>query len=253
MRPIRRSARIRVLLPLVACLGLLAACDEGPTGPGAQAQPAGGRMWVAVALPRDLPDARTWLPFLSAGKGTSSAGLRQVQALRESGKRLRKQGNLEGALRAEEEASRVAASSLKKAPDHATVSGAMEALDAWIGRAEEAYQHHPLQEIGDGLTAVRMERETAARALARGDTLAAVVHLAGAAAEAREQSPAAVALRVFARAEEVVKAGKLPREDAGRADRLLRYAREAVLTGDPDRAFRRAVYALQLVESYPAR
>ncbi|MBV9774016.1 MAG: hypothetical protein JO040_08710 [Gemmatimonadetes bacterium] len=253
MRPIRRSDWIRVLLPAVACLGLLAACDEGPTGPGSQAQPAGGRMWVAVALPRDLPDDRTWLPFLSAGKGTPSPALQRVQALQETAKKLRKRGDLEGSLRKEEEASRVAAASLTAPPPRAAVADALASLDRWTGRAEEAYERHPLQELSDGLGAVRQERDAAAAALTRGDTLAAVGHLAQAAAEARQHSPAAVALRVFARAEEVVKSGRLPKEEAARADRLLRYARDAVLTGDPDRAFRRAVYALQLVESYAAR
>ncbi|HEV2146025.1 MAG TPA: hypothetical protein VGR37_01265, partial [Longimicrobiaceae bacterium] len=61
-----------------------------------------------------------------------------------------------------------------------------------------------------------------------------------------------VALRAFERAEAMVRehGRTLPRTQAARVERLLGWAREAVLTDDPERAFRRAVYALQLVEQY---
>lgn len=251
MRFARPDGLRALLRPALFCLAL-SACQDDVTGPSALVQPAGGKTWVAVRAPAGLPDDRTWLPFVSARKGERTAVSLRVQALREEGKRLRREGDLEGARRTEETAAQTAAGGLAVAPDAPTVSAAVEALEAWSREAEAALDGGEVPELAAALETVRGARADAAGALARGDTMEAVGHLARGATAAREQAPAAVALRVFARAEAVVREREavMPREEAARAERLLRWAREAVLTGDPERAFRRAVYALQLVERY---
>jgi hypothetical protein len=230
---------------VLACALLLAGCEDAPTASTAHVQSAGGRLWVAVSPPRALPDARTWLPFLERGDG----GTGRVEAFREKARRLRWRGALEEAARAEEEAARVAAASLSRAPGARVVGEALAGVDAWLGAAERALASAPSRELARGVLAVRAAREAAARALSRADTLGSVARLAAAAERARAHSPGAVALRVFARAEARMRAGKLSRADSLRAERLLRHAREAILTGDSRRAFRRATYALQLVDT----
>jgi hypothetical protein len=251
MRSVRPSG-LRALAASACCCLALAACRDDLTGPSAQAHPAGGRMWVAVTPPRGLPDDRTWLPFVSARKGEDAPAALRVQALRDEGRRLRRAGDLDGALKAEERAAETAAGGMARVPDRATMAAALESLDAWTREAEGVLEAGAVPELGAGIGAVRAARADAAAALAAGDTMAAVGHVARAATAAREQAPAAVALRIFARAEAVVRERQkeMPKSQAQRAERLLRWAREAVLTGEPERAFRRAVYALQLVERY---
>ncbi len=243
--------RLHALAPLLCCSLALAACRDDLTGPVTHAQSAGGRLWVAVTPPRDLPDAGTWLPFLSAVKGgKDGAAALRVKALRDEARRLRRGGDPEGSVRAEEQAAQAAAGSLAVVPDRLTMTAALEAVDDWTREAEEADATGAVPELKAALEEVRSARAGAAGALARGDTLEAVGHLSRASAAARRQAPDAVALRVFARVEAAVRERALPPSDAKRAARLLGWARDAVLTGDPERAFRRAVYALQLVESH---
>ncbi|MET0399525.1 MAG: hypothetical protein ABW277_22230, partial [Longimicrobiaceae bacterium] len=111
-----RPKGLRALLAPACCCLALAACQDDLTGPSAQAHPAGGRMWVAVSPPRGLPDERTWLPFLSARKGERTPAVLRVQALREDAKRLRRAGDLDAALRAEERAAETAAGALAAVP-----------------------------------------------------------------------------------------------------------------------------------------
>jgi hypothetical protein len=238
------SRRTRRTILLAACALALAGCEDAPTASSAHVQSAGGKLWVAVSPPRPLPDARTWLPAL--GKGEAAG---RVEALRDRARRLRSRVELEEAVRTEEEAARLAASSLGRAPSARVVREALGAVDAWTGAAERTLLAAPSPELAQGVLGVRREREAAGRALARGDTLAAVGHLATAAGVARGWSPHAVALRVYARAESRVRRAGLSRPDSLRAERLLRHARQAVLTGDSGRAFRRATYALQLLDA----
>jgi len=251
MRSTRRNGLRALLIPACCCLAL-AACQDEVTGPSAATHPAAGKTWVAVRPPRGLPDDRTWLPFLSPRKGERTWAAAQVQALREEGKRLRREGDLDGALRAEEQAARTAAEGLARVPDRATVGAALDALDAWVREAEDAVEGASLPDLALAADTVRAAHAAAGAALARGDTLAAVASIARGASVAREHAPGAVALRIFARAEAVVRRHErvMPELQAARAERLLRWARAAALAGDPERAFRRAVYALQLVERY---
>lgn len=247
----RRSPRKTGLRALLAALALplaLAACEDGPTGPTAHVHPAGGRLWAAVVPPRELPDARTWLAALGREGGAGGEAARGARALLDEARSLRRRGALREALLREDEAMRAAAAALSAPPERRVVADALEGVDRWLGAADGALGAGPLPEVEEAVAEVRAARGDAARALAGGDTLAAVRHLATAASRARRHAPEAVALRAFARAGEVVRAGALSRSDSLRAERLLRHAREAVLTGDPERAFRRAVYALQLVE-----
>lgn len=249
--PMRRSPSRPGLRALLAALALplaLAACEDGPTGPTAHVHPAGGRLWAAVVAPRDLPDARAWLAPLADGGGAGEEAARGVRGLLDEARTLRRRGALQEALLREEEALRAAAAGFSAPPARRVVVDALEGVDRWIGAAEGALQAGPLPEVEAGVAEVRASRGAAESALAEGDTLAAVRYLAAAASRARRHAPDAVALRAFARAGEVVRGGALSRTDSLRAERLLRHAREAVLTGDPERAFRRAVYALQLVE-----
>lgn len=245
-------AGLRALAASACCCLALAGCRDDVTGPSAQAHPAGGRMWAAVSPPGGLPDDRTWLPFLSARKGERTPAAERVEALRQKGRLLRKTGDLDGALRAEQLAAETAAGALAKAPDARTVGAALDALDAWAREVEGKLEETRVPELAASLETVLSSREGAAAALARGDTLEAVGHLARASSAAREQAPDAVAVRVFARAEAIVREHErdMPARERARAERLLRWSRDAVLTGDPERAFRRAVYALQLVERY---
>lgn len=241
------SMRVRKPAPrllLAACALALAACEDAPTSPTAYRHPAGGTTWVAVSSPRGLPESRTWLPFV---QGRADAAKR-VEVLREEARRLRGSGELEAALRAEEAAHRLAAASVDRAPDAATLLQGFAAVDAWIGAAGRAVVSTPSPELEEAVAEVRRERARAGTLLAAGDTTGAVVHLSGAAAAARAHAPGAVALRIYARADSLVRTAGLSRGDSIRAVRLLRHTREAILTGHSGRAFRRAAYALQLVD-----
>ena len=138
MRSTRPSGLRALLAPACCCL-VIAACEDDLTGPSAHAHPAGGRMWVAVTPPRGLPDDRTWLPFVSARKGESAPAALRVQGLREEGKRLRREGDLEGALRAEELAAETAAGGIARTPDRATMLAALGSLEAYIGAVDHPY------------------------------------------------------------------------------------------------------------------
>jgi len=241
-----RTSRLRALARTALCALALAACDEGPLAPGAQVQTAGGRLWAAVPAPRDLPDERTWLPYVASRGGAGEVRLRAVHARRDLARHLRRKGDFPGALHAEEEAVRLGAAAVTVVPPRAAVARALGGVDAWLDDAGRVLLAGDVPELAEAVDGVRADRAAAAAALAGGDTLAAVRHLSAASVRARREGPAAVALRLFERAEAAVRGSQLARADSLRAERLLHHAREAILTGEPGRAFHRAAYALQL-------
>lgn len=234
------------LLALAGVLAL-AACEDAGTAPTSYVQVVAGGAWVAVAEPQGMARAETWLPYLAAD-GPAAA---EVRRLREAAGRARGAGRVEQSLAMEDDALRLAAGSLARAPDPVRgVLGPLAALDAWTDRARARLETGRYPELEAAASAVSAEAAAARRALAAGDTLVAVVHLANGTLAARRQSTLGVGLRLLAAVE-----ARIGREEPDespnlrRARHLISGAREALATGDSMRAMRRAVYALQLLES----
>lgn len=242
--------RLRVFRPLAvlfaALLPALAACDDAPTAPTSYVQVAGGRAWVAVAEPRGLPRAESWLPYLPA---PARAG---VDGLRARASRARSAGRVEEALQLESQALRMAAAAMTRAPAPARLMGGLAALEGWTDRARARLDLGDHPELAAAAAAVALHAQDARAALAAGDTPAAVRHLSEGTIAAREHAPMAVGLRLLASAEARLDAGAIPEPTARRARSLVLGAREGLASGDSIRALRRAVYALQLLEMDPA-
>ena len=234
--------RFPQLVTAGALCALAAACADLPTEPRSYVQEADGALWVAVMEPAGMPDARTWLPYLSP----ESAG--EVRALHAGAARARRAGEAEMGMALEADAGRLAASRIAAAPPPQLLLGAMAALEIWTERALERTQTGRFPELDSAAARVRAHREGARVLLARGDTGAAVAELERGAREARHFSPTAVGLRLVSRIEARIDADPAPSTNLKRARRLLGTAREALATGDGARALKRALYALQLVE-----
>ena len=231
----------------LAALPLLAACEDGGTAPTSYVQVVGGGAWVAVVEPAGMPRAETWLPWLPA----ESPAWEEVRAFHEAAARARRAGRIEESLALEDDALRTAAAALPRAPDPARgVLGPLAALDAWTERARARLQSGSYPELQAAADEVAGQAAAARRALSAGDTLQAVAHLASGTVAARRQAPVAVGLRLMGAVQ-----ARLGRPQGGespnvrRARRLLAGAREGLATGDELRAMRRAMYALQLLET----
>jgi uncharacterized protein YjiS (DUF1127 family) len=235
------------LAALALVLLVVPACEDAGTAPTSYVQVVGSGTWVAVAEPPGMPRADTWLPWLAVD-GPAAA---QVHQLRETASRARNAGRIEESLALEDEALRLAAGSLARAPD--PVRGLLTplaALDAWTDRARARLELGRYPALDTATAVVAAQAASARRALAAGDTMTAVAHIANGTLVARRHSTLGVGLRLLAAVE-----GRLGREQPGesanlrRARHLISGAREALSTGDSMRAMRRAVYALQLLES----
>jgi hypothetical protein len=221
----------------------LAACEDGPTAPTSYVQEAEGRTWVME--PDGLPSAATWLPYVDRG----SPALARIHDLRAAAGKLRRAGRLELAAAMEAKAGRVAAASLARSPAPDALARSFAALERWSASAGERLESGSYPELRDAVEAVHRMADSARAGLARGDTATAAVQLTLAADRVREQAPSAVALRLVAAAEARLATVRDPGENLLRAKRLLRGAREGMVTGDYRRALRRAVYALQIVDA----
>ena len=243
---IRRSLKHARVLALAAVLAV-AACDDAGTAPTSYVQAVAGGAWVAVAEPPGMPRADTWLPWL-ASDGPAAA---QVRQLRDSAGRARSAGRVEEAMALEEDALRLAAGSLARSPD--AVRGVLvplAALDAWTDRARTRLELGRYPSLDSAAAAVGAEAAAARAALAAGDTMIAVTHIASGTLLARRHSTLGVGLRLLAAVEARLGPAKnVDSTNLKRARHLLAGAREALATGDSMRAMRRAVYALQLLEA----
>lgn len=254
-RPIRRThLNIRLTLrrsaavPALSLL-MLGGCLDAPTMPEAIEQIAGGEPWVAVPAPASLPDLESWLPYVdrSEPEPGETAVLARIHALGSEAHSARAHGRLARAAELEREAIRLAVLSLERPIDARVLHGGLQALDGWGDRVEASLDLSLYPGIAGSLELVRSARATAARALESGDTTTAVLELISAAEAIRSHSPSSVALRALGRAEARIHAADSgPTSD--RAIHLIRSARLELVSGDPSRALRRALYALQLIE-----
>lgn len=248
----RPVTRFRAVLPLALALcaaPLLAACEDGPTAPQTFVHEAGGARWVAIAEPAGLPDALTWMPYLA--EDGEAAG--RVAELRRASARARREGDLAAMLEADRTAAREAASGLAYAPDAAATERALGSLDAWLQRAELVRLEGRFPEVDETMAQVSLSRERAEALIASGDMAAAAREITTAAEAARRFAPMNVAVRLSQAVDERIARQPNPSANLMRAQRLLRMAREACITGDNARAVRRAVYALQLLDMEDAR
>ncbi len=230
---------------------VLAGCEDTPTAPQAYVQPAEGQMWIAITVPPAVPDLDAWLPYLRDGEhGTRT--VERVRALQKQAEHARRVGELEHALELDEQAIRLAASSLVTSPERRLLHRSFAALDLWLERAEIERSHAVLPELDSAVEEVRAARKAAESALNSGDPAAAMLHLGMAALRVREQSPSAVALRVLQRVSERLENAALSDVDAARARRLLANAREALVARQDARALQRALYALQVADGQVA-
>jgi hypothetical protein len=242
------SAPPTTVLSLLLVCGLLAACDDGPAGPGVIVHPADGQVWTAVLVPDGVPEARTWLAQVRPQGPDSEAALRQIRDLRGEAERARRAGDLETARLREDDAALLAARSLTQMPPTPVLLAGLGALDIWSDRASRPLEGEGFDELRTTVADVRAHRRRAASAMQNGDTLTAVLALTEASRLVNSYAPDLVAARLLARAETRLREHSASHPDAARALRLLRNSREALATGDDERAIRRAFYALQLAD-----
>lgn len=233
---------------MVLLLGLLAglaACKDAPTEPLTLDLLADGDQWLAVGMPQDLPDARTWLPYLRGSPADSLSPAGRVRLLLRAEESQRHAGAPERAFDLSRQADRIAIRSIARAPDQAVIHAAFSAVDEW--RAQMSHGFRSVQPLAAlAVSVVQRQRTEAEAAYAKGDTIRTAALLGAAAGEIRDWSPASVTLRVLARADERLQSRQLPEEVTTRAKRLVESSRREVLSGDPARALREAIYALQL-------
>lgn len=222
-----------------------AACEDAPTEPRAYRHETAEGVWVAVTLPAGTPTAQSWSPYVS-----DEAALAGLRRLYEAASAARAGGDLTRALALEEDATARAAAALTTPPPARVVDRGFDAVERWLAGVRSRAPGH------DGLDrdveAVRASHRAAEGARQAGDTLAAVRHLAAAAARIRDHAPEAVANRALLRAETLLRADADPSAETERAVHLVRSARHALAVGEPVRAMRRALYAVQLAESLTA-
>lgn len=242
---VRALATLRALL-CASVLGLLAGCRDAPTVPLALQQLAGGEEWVAMPAPAELPSLQTWLPYVERGTPEGRAADGRIRGLAAQAELARREGRLDDAALLDRESQRMAVLALARYPEPRVLQQALFAVDFWADRVQAEVALDRAPEMAQALREVRSAHGHAASLLAGGDTTSAVLHLSEASERIRAFTPTAVALRVLARVEEQLRAR--PEQDSAvrRALHLLASARQELLTGDPRRALRRALYALQL-------
>jgi hypothetical protein len=246
---IRLSPRALCALRYTLAGLLLSACADAPTLPRAFVHPADGELWVAITAPPGLPDLDTWMPYVRpVGSEAETGAVRHVSELRREAEQARQAGRLGVARKLNEQAARVAVISLRRMPEPAVVNSAMEAIDLWLRGVGTEVDLGRFAALQAAVEDVSTARTRAAHSLAVGDTAAAVLQISNAAETIRDQSPSAVALRALVRAEERLRQDPEPTREIDRALHLVRTSREALLSGDSNRALRRALYALQLAE-----
>lgn len=224
----------------------LAACKDAPTVPTALQQLAGGEEWVAMPAPRELPGLESWLPYADGESPQGREALARVHQASAAAERARAEGRLLEATRLEREAERITVLSLARFPAPRELRQSLYALDFWSDRVESEVALDRAPEMAAALAEVKAARAHARSLLAAGDTTSAVLQIAHASERVREFTPTAVALRVLARVEGRLQAQEGRDAAVDRALHLLASARQELLTGDPRRALRRALYALQL-------
>jgi hypothetical protein len=234
----------RPRLALAAALACAAsACADLPTAPESFVREAGGSVWVAVVEPAGFPTARTWLGSLP-GSAPEGAAARTLLA---DASRVRKTGEIEGALLLEDRAAREASAALRH-PDARILLVALAAADEWVERAAPRTEGGRFPELARAELAMREGSAQARSLMAAGDTAGAVREIVLLSETARAWAPLAVALRAVRDAERRIDATPDPSANLLRARHLLRGAREGVAMGEPMRALQRATYALQLIE-----
>lgn len=231
-------------LLLLAALLALGGCEDAPTAPGMLGQAAGGREWVAVSAPAELPTAATWLPFLETGDEQGRRLLARVRAGEREADRAWAAGEFARASQLRRNAGRLAASGVSTAPAE-VVEASRRVVEGWLLQVEplSVTQSPPL---AAAIASIRASQSVADTALALGDTAAAVRELMAAAEGIRQWSPREIAWRALMGAEQGLNAAHLTEHDQARVRHLVRGARRELISGDPLRALRRALYALQL-------
>jgi hypothetical protein len=237
--------RRRIGLSLCAsALALLAGCKDAPTGPDALRLAAGGREWLAISAPTDLPTSGTWTPFLMRQGEGGKELVGVVRSMEKAAEREQLDGHFARATSLRREAASLAVSSLRTPPSADVLLESAGAVDRWIGRVEEVGLEKVL--VGATVDSVRARRTAAASALEAGDTLGAVRELMAASERIRRWSPFEIAARALARAESGVAAMEEKGPARNRARHLAMSARQELRRGDPLRALERALYAIQI-------
>lgn len=224
----------------------IAGCKDAPTVPIALQQLAGGEEWVAMPAPRELPGLESWLPYADRQTPQGREALARVHEMSTAAEHARTAGRLLEATRLEREAERIAVLSLASFPAPRELQRSLYALDFWADRVEAEVALDRAPELAAALAEVKTAQAHARSLLVAGDTTSAVLQIARASERVREFTPTAVALRVLARVEGRLQAQSGRDAAVDRALHLLASARQELLTGDPRRALRRALYALQL-------
>ena len=239
------SAR-RVAATAVALLAI-GGCRDAPTMPEAVQQIAGGQAWMAIPEPASLPSLDDLIPYVADRPDTPPV-LPRLRALTLAAREARVDGRLERAADLDREALHLVVASMERSPEPTLLFESLHALGEWSDRVELGVDLSVYPGIASSLRVVRRSSDAALEAMERGDTAVAVLRIMQGAEAVRAHSPETVALRVLARAEARLRAYEGGAGPVERAIHLVRSARRELVAGDPSRALRRALYALQLID-----
>lgn len=243
LMPYPSHRRIGLLL-CASALALLAGCKDAPTGPEALRLAAGGREWLAISAPADLPTSATWMPYLmkQGAAGRELGGM--VRGMEKEAEREQLEGHFARATSIRREAESLAVSALRTPPSPDVLLESAGAVDRWLQRVEAVGLEVAL--VSATVDSVRARRAAATQALEAGDSLGAVRELMAASSQIRRWSPFEIAARALDRAEVGVEAMKEKSPARARARHLAMSSRQELRRGDPLRALERALYAIQI-------
>lgn len=236
----------RVAVTAIALLAI-GGCRDAPTMPEAVQQIAGGEAWMAIPEPASLPSLDDLIPYVT-DRSRATPLLPRLHALTAAAREARVDGRLEQAADLDREAVHLAVASMERSPEPTLLFESLHALGEWSDRVELGVDLSVYPEIASSLRVVRRSSDAALDALERGDTAVAVLSIMQGAEAVRAHSPTTVALRVLARAETRLREFEGGVAPVDRAIHLVRSARRELIAGDPSRALRRALYALQLID-----
>lgn len=237
----------QVRAAVVAAVLAMSACLDAPTVPEAVQQIAGGEAWVAIPEPRDLPTLDTWMPYGPAGERGAAVRAR-IDALLDESREAAYAGDLEWSTQLRTEATRIAVLSVERLPEPHVMAGAVRSVEEWAERVRIGVDLRVYPEVASSVRRVERSLGAARAALEAGDTTAAIIPLSDASERIRRHGPTSVALRVLDAAEARLRARAPSPPVLERAVHLIRSARHELVGGEPSRALRRALYALQLAD-----
>lgn len=240
--PTRSGAPLSAGVAVLALLSVWGCADDASSDPAAVL--LAEETQAALLIRGELPSVSGLGDRYAVGEGATHEGIdRWIESWGVSDR--------EG-LRLRNEAYALVAPELAAAMSDVALAGLLRDVDAAVSAAESLGRERPLPAaVGRRIQEARRLVDESFLARERAEREAALRLAMSAADGLRSLMPERVAARLVERAEEALRRNAGPDSytptELRRADRLIRGAREALESGDPARAVRRAFYACQVL------